>query len=181
MSEGKVLPLTFYNDPLLRKKAQEVGEITDEIRQFAADLLATCRKHHGIGLAAPQVGRSVRMFLVDLADSDVDDGSTKEPFILINPRLSDPSSEVWSHAEGCLSIPGPYEEVVRPVSIFVSAIGIDGKPIERRFSGWEARVVMHENDHINGVLFIDRVDPKARKKLEPELHAIDKRRKQHKL
>jgi peptide deformylase len=181
VSEGRVLPLTFYNDPLLRQKAQEIGEITDDIRQLAADLLATCRKHHGIGLAAPQVGRSVRMFLIDLSDSDVDDGSLKEPLILINPRLSNPSVEVWIHEEGCLSIPGPYEDVVRPKSIFVSAMGIDGKPIERTFSGWEARVIMHENDHINGVLFIDRVNPKARKKIEPELRDIDKRRKAHKL
>lgn len=181
MSEGKILQLCFYNDPILRRRAQEIGEITDEIRQLAADLLATCRKHRGIGLAAPQVGRSVRMFLVDLSDSDVDDGSIKEPIILINPHLSNPSAEVWSHAEGCLSIPGPYEEVVRPRSIFVSALGTDGNRIERTFSGWEARVVMHENDHINGVLFIDRVDPRRRKQIEPELHAIDKRRKQHKL
>lgn len=177
MIEGKVLQLLFYNDPVLRRRAQEIGEITDEIRQLAADLLATCRNHKGIGLAAPQVGRSVRMFLIDLSDSDVDDGSIKEPLILINPHLSNPSAEVWIHEEGCLSIPGPYEDVVRPRSIFVSAIGIDGKPIEREFSGWEARVVMHENDHINGVLFIDRIDPKTRKKIEPELRAIDKMRK----
>lgn len=169
--------VVHYNDPVLRKKAEPIGEITDEVRQLAADLIDTCNAHNGIGIAAPQVGVSLRMFIVNLQDErNPEEMLPGHPLVLINPKLSKPSDDEWTTPEGCLSIPKLYGDVSRPTRITVSAMDLDGETTEREFVGWEARVVMHENDHLNGVLFIDRMDKRQRKELEPALKEIDRGR-----
>lgn len=169
--------LLYYGNPGLRKKCEEVGEITDEIRQIAQDLIETVLEKDGAGLAAPQIGYYVRMFV-----SRYENGADSEgwpilcpPKIYINPVLSKPSERVDTHGEGCLSIPGIYEEVTRPWEIHVQAKDLDGNPFTEVTTGWRARNIMHENDHINGVLFIDRIDPKKRKKIDPDLRSIKKK------
>ena len=169
--------LLYYGHEGLRKKCEEVTEITDEIRQLAQDLIETVLDKDGAGLAAPQIGYYVRVFV-----SRYENGADSEgwpilcpPKIYINPKLSKPSAEMDNHGEGCLSIPGIYEKVTRPISIEVEAMDLDGKIFTETATGWRARNLMHENDHLNGVLFIDRIHPNRRKKIDPALRDIKKK------
>lgn len=172
-----VLPLTYYGNPVLRKKALPVEEINDEIREFVAQMIETLHAHNGAGLAAPQVNRSLRIFLTNAPIL----GENKEEWlegklrIFINPRLFDPSPEVWEWPEGCLSIPELFPPIVRPWRISVEAMDLEGKVFVETYTAMEARAVMHENDHINGVLNIDRVDHKIRRQLESQLRDIKKK------
>ena len=169
--------LIYYGHPGLRKKCKKIIEITDEVRELAQDLIDTVQERQGAGLAAPQIGIYLRMFV-----SCYDNGADREgwpimssPKIYINPVLSAPSEETHTHGEGCLSIPGLYEEVTRPAEIYVEAIDLEGNQFSELTTGWRAKNIMHENDHLNGVLYIDRVDPKKRKKMEPALKALKKK------
>jgi peptide deformylase len=167
------LSLTYYGNPILRQKAEPVAEITDEIRQFIKDLEETMIEKNGLGISAPQVGSRLAIFI---SRPPVDDGTGHYAFgpskVYINPRLTEPSADTWSHEEACLSIPKVYGDVPRPVRITITALDINGKEFTEVLTGWPARVVMHENDHLNGVLFIDRISKKQRNQVEPLLRAI---------
>ena len=168
--------LIFYGNQGLRKRCEEVKEITQEIRDLAQDLIDTVIAKDGAGLAAPQIGVYLRLFVSRYANG-ADEGGWPilcPPIIYINPKITLPSKERIIHGEGCLSIPGIYEEVERPFSIEVEALSLEGKIFKERATGWRARNIMHENDHLNGVLFIDRISPKKRKKIEPLLSKIKK-------
>ena len=170
------LPLIYYGNPILRKKTAQVTEITDEIRTLVRNMIDTVKANPSWGIAAPQVGRSLAIFVAHAPTFDqeghfVSDGPLR---VFINPRLTNPSNELWIHSESCMSIPKLSGNVARPISITITAQDIDGKEFTEHREGWPARVVMHENDHINGVLYIDRVPPQERKKLEPKLIAIKK-------
>lgn len=173
------LPLTYYGNPVLRKKTAKVAQITDEIRQLVNDMIDTMREQNGIGLAAPQVNKSLAIFITE-APIRVE-GEPEENWlpgklrVFINPKLSGHSEEQWMRGEGCLSIPHVYGEVPRPVYVTVEATDLDGNLFTEEFSWLEARAIMHENDHINGVLFIDRIHGKERKELEPQLNAVKRK------
>lgn len=170
------LKIHLYGDPVLRLKAQPVEAITDEIRQLISDMLEDLRERPAWGLSAPQVGQSLRLLITCVPDArDEVAENLGPPRVYINPVLTNPSSETRAHAEGCLSIPGIYPVVSRPAGIHVEAIGIDGKPIVQDLWGWQARVVMHENDHLNGVLNVDRASAGERRKFEQKLREIKKR------
>ena len=173
-----ILPLAYYGDPVLRKKALPVEEITEEIQSFAQDMIETMESQDGLGLAAPQVGRSIRMFVISVPEkaSDEEDAELIKgvPEVFINPKLSAPSEETGVFLEGCLSIPKVYGDVVRPLSIHIEAMNLDGEIVKRELTELEARVAMHENDHINGVLSVDRMKGKERKNLEPKLREVKK-------
>ena len=169
--------LVYYGHPTLRKKCQKISHITDDIRQVAQDLIETVIDQDGAGLAAPQIGLDIQMFVCRY-----ENGMDKEgwpiicsPKIYINPKLSKPSLEKVTHTEGCLSIPGLSEKVTRPLTIIVEAMDLDGKTFIEETTGWRARNIMHENDHLNGVLYIDRIGAARRKKIEPALEAIKKK------
>ncbi len=168
-----LLPLVYYGDRQLRASSQPILEITPEIRALVENMIETMDARHGIGLAAPQVGYLLRLFVlrnyIENAEGDL---SVSEPRVYINPKLSQPSSETEIASEGCLSIPGIRGDVERPLSILVEATDLEGNRFEERVVGYNARVRMHENDHLNGVLFIDRMDPDSRRKLEPLLKQI---------
>ena len=170
------LPIIYYGNSILRKKCEVVKEITDDIRQLAKDMIETMDQSNGIGLAAPQVGRTIRLFVLRNY-IDAEDGSVtvSDPIVYINPRLYDPAEELLDDVEGCLSIPGIKHAVLRPACITVEATDLNGNIFTETVEGYNARVRMHENDHINGVLFIDRLDPSLKKKLEPALKAIKKK------
>jgi len=173
------LPLRYYNDSVLRKKALPVEEITPEIKKLAHDMIETMIASNGVGLAAPQIGQLVRLFVI--RDEQLDaEGKTVlgPPEVLINPHLSKPSEEKVLMTEGCLSLPGLYMEVMRPKTIHVRYQNLHGEWKEELLDNFRARVAMHENDHLNGVLIIDRIDRAERKKLESQLVAMD--RKYHK-
>lgn len=167
------LPIRYYGDPALRQKAEPILEITEEIRQLAADMIETMLATNGIGLAATQVGKMVRLFISNV-DYEDEQGEVHlgEPLVYINPELSEMSEIIVERSEGCLSIPKLYAPVARPLTCSVEAIDLEGKPFRRECYGYLARNIMHENDHLNGVLYIDRIKGKRRKELEPELRRI---------
>lgn len=172
----RLLPLAYYGDPVLTKKAKLVSEITTETRKLVEQMIETMDAGHGVGLAAPQVHHSIRLFVMR---TPIEDEQNKiewgEVEVFINPKLSMPSKETWKAVEGCLSIPSIRALVERPKKIIVEYTSLDGKVRKRLFSGWEARVIMHETDHLEGVLFIDRLEQEDRLKLRPFLQDLERR------
>lgn len=170
------LPLAYYGDPILRKKGARVDEINDEIRQLVNDMIETMLENNGIGIAAPQVHKSLTLFVTYAPVKGADDkwhpGKIR---VFINPKIISYSEEQTIYSEGCLSIPKLYSEVARPSKITIEATDLEGNRFTEEFQDFEAHIVMHENDHINGVLFIDRVHGKERKELEPKLKEIKKK------
>lgn len=171
------LPVRYYGDSILRKKCVPIEKITDEIRQLIADMIETIDLENGIGLAAPQIGQPIRLFVlrnyVESADGLWSIDPT--PRVYINPKLIDPSGPEAVEEEGCLSLPGLRAPVKRPWKITVEAIDINGNEFREEIEGYNARVRMHENDHINGVLFIDRLDQHIRNQIEPLLREMKKK------
>jgi len=169
-------PIRFYGDSVLRKRAQEVTIFNEEIKQFIAGLVRTMFAHPAAGLAAPQVGKSLRIFARRNCNID-EDGNIEytDSQVFVNPRITILDDALQIDDEACLSIPGIREDVVRPVRIHVEALDGEGNPFTEELEGYRARVILHENDHINGVLFVDRVDHKVRKRIEPLLRVIKKK------
>jgi peptide deformylase len=149
-----ILPLRFLGDPILRTKARRVEAFDEGLRAFADDLIASMYAHNGVGLAAPQVGRSLRVIAVDA--SEARDGS--QAFALVNPEIIEQEGTVIGE-EGCLSIPGVTADVERRARLVVEGLTPEGEL--RRIEATEllARILQHEIDHLNGVLFIDRLGP----------------------
>jgi len=156
-----VLKVLKYGDPTLRKSAIPVGEVTPEIRAIIADMTETMYDEVGIGLAAPQVGISLRLIVI----SD-EDGRGVQP--LLNPAIVERGGEMTGE-EGCLSIPGVFAPVTRAAWVKVEARSVDGKPLTINARGLRARVLQHEIDHLDGVLFIDRVDPMVRDRIKRKI------------
>ncbi len=148
------LQIHTMGDKVLRQPAKRVAKVNEEIRQLARDMLVTMYSCDGIGLAAPQVGIHKRMIVVDVAP----DQEQAPPLVLINPEIQDYSGEVILDQEGCLSIPGVYCDVKRYDEIVVSFKDETGRPRRVKTTGLLARVIQHEIDHLNGVLFVDLVD-----------------------
>jgi peptide deformylase len=150
--------IRLYGDPVLREEAAPVETFDDDLKYLIDDLIETMYDADGIGLAAPQVGVSLRVFVYDIRDPDVAAG------VLINPVLVESEGSARDE-EGCLSLPGFTEIVERPESIVVRAVDRVGSPVEIAAEGLLSRCIQHESDHLDGVLFIDRVSPLKRKLL----------------
>jgi len=148
------MDVVLYGDPVLEKKAEPVTEFDDELARFVADMFTAMKHDHGIGLAAPQVGVSKRIFVVDIEGD--------KPRVFINPEIVETSLEMSDYEEGCLSFPGLYFNVKRPESLRIQAWNEKGRPFTIEADGLLARVILHENDHLDGKLFIDRVTPLRR-------------------
>ena len=146
-----IRPLVILPDPQLRQVSEPIGEITDDVRALADDMLATMYDAPGIGLAAIQIGVPKRLVVIDLAKSDEE----RKPLVLINPEITWTSGEKRTYEEGCLSIPEYYEEVERPDRVTYRYRNLDGATIEGEAEGVLATCLQHEIDHLNGVLFID--------------------------
>jgi peptide deformylase len=167
--------LRYYGDPVLRTKSTPIEEITDEIKELAQFMIAFIDSHNGIGLAAPQLGVPIRLFVLRdyLIDEDGKWSISETPKVFINPKILDKSEETDLDMEGCLSVPGgTYGPIERPIWIKIEATDLEGNRFEEEREGINARVTFHENDHLNGVLQIDRMPPRERKKIEPKLRAI---------
>ena len=170
------LQLYYYDNPVLRQKTKSVEAITDEIRQLIRDMEETMDASGAIGISANQVGKLLSICLVRYPVEDEFGRYERAPTkVYINPKLSNPSKETWVHDEGCLSIPKLYVDVERPVAIHVTALDQNGKEFTEELTGWAARVLMHENDHLNGKLFIDRISKKKRNQIDPDLRRIHKK------
>ncbi len=143
-----------FPDPRLRRRSEPVEKITDELRQLAADMLETMYDEPGIGLAAPQVGHAIRMIVVDTDWTD--EGAERKPCVLVNPEILERSGQVtWN--EGCLSVPDLNAEVERAEQVVLRALDLDGNEVIENVSGLRAVCFQHELDHLDGVLFIDRI------------------------
>lgn len=164
-----VLRLRYYGDPVLWRKVAQVESIDEEVLNLVEDMIATMRENEGVGLAAPQVGVSRSVAVVDLALFD----ETQEAVGLINLRIEDPEGAVLGE-EGCLSIPGVRDEVERAERIRVRYLDIYGNEMTMDCEGVLARVLQHEYDHLQGVLFVDRLPTAKRSLLTARLKQIAK-------
>ncbi len=171
-----LLRLAYYDEPILRKKVDPVEKIDDEIKKLVEDMIETMIHHDGAGLAAPQVFHSISLFLTYIPKKD-ENGNWLDPKVrvYINPKVVSISQQTWSNHDGCLSIPKLHEEISRPYAIKVEATDLERDRFEEELTGWEAWAFLHENDHLNGVLFIDRIRGKRRREIEPLLQSIKKR------
>ena len=159
-----ILPIRTLGDPVLREPAKPVTVFDRRLRSLHDDMLETMYAAPGVGLAGPQVGISLRVFVFD-------DGETG-PRCMANPRLEAGTGELREE-EGCLSIPGPYHETLRYQSITCRGQDLDGRPIELTGTGLLARIFQHETDHLDGILFIDRLDDEGRRSVLAELRRIE--------
>jgi peptide deformylase len=160
--------IIYASDPRLREKAKRVKQFGTPLKTLADDMLETMNEAHGIGLAAPQIGLLQRMFVAQLPEDEEDPQSGK-PFVLINPEVVKSSRDEVEGEEGCLSIPTWYGLVWRPEWVVVKAQDVNGKPIRIKATGMLARVFLHEMDHLDGILFVDRVeDPDKLWQVTPE-------------
>lgn len=159
-----VLPIIIgATNPVLRKKTQKVERVTKELRSLIRDMRATVKDAEGLGLAAPQVGLSLRICLARIGDHMT---------ALINPEITWKSDGTWTHEEGCLSLPGVTVEVERARTITVKYLDERGRAQERRLEEWEARIVQHEVDHLEGILIVDHVPPIGKRAQSHELEFL---------
>ena len=169
-----IVPITMCGDKILRKKAAKVSEVDDKIVGIIADMFETMRNASGIGLAANQIGLNKQIFVVDI--SPVEDYEKYKPLAMINPKIISKSEETILIEEGCLSIPELRAEVIRPKSVFVSFFDVNLKEHTIEADELFARVIQHEYDHLQGVLFIDYFDDAMKKRYKKHLEKIKKRK-----
>ena len=178
-----ILPIVAYGDPVLKKEAEEIEQDYPELQQLIDDMFETMYAAQGVGLAAPQIGRSIRLFIVDgspFADEEGDEPDPKavgiESFkkVFINPVIEDEEGEDWSFQEGCLSIPKIREDVYRKEVVHISYYDEQWNFHEERFEGYQARIIQHEYDHIEGVLFTDHLSPLRKRLLTKRLANISR-------
>ena len=161
-----MLALVLYPDPVLNRKAEPVVLDDEDLPELIETLLATMKAAHGVGLAAPQVGRSLRLFVVS------ESGDSDEALVCINPKVQ-PFGEAVELEEGCLSIPDLRADVRRPEQARMTWTGEDGKEYEGEFDGLAARIIQHEFDHLEGVLFIERLTETDRLRVRPDLKTLE--------
>jgi len=179
-----LLPIVHFNNPILRKKGAKVVTFDAELAELAADMVDTMHHAHGIGLAAQQIGRDIQLCVVDLRGTDSEfaweyDGSRPPlelfmPLTIVNPELTIVPEPTDSYEEGCLSFPEIRGDVIRPDEITVKFQDAAGHKHTLRCTGLLARCVQHEADHLNGILFIDRMEKSVLTVIEPELKALKK-------
>lgn len=161
------LKIVLYPDPVLRAKAQPIAGVTDEVRRVARRMIELMHEARGVGLAAPQVGLSWRMFVANPT------GEADDDRVYINPVLANASRMTDRHEEGCLSIPGVNGQIMRPVGIRIEATGLSGESIVDESDELLARIWQHETDHLDGVLIIDRMTPVDLRAAKRGLEALE--------
>ncbi|HEY5826207.1 MAG TPA: peptide deformylase [Cyclobacteriaceae bacterium] len=171
-----VYPIVMYGDPVLRKRAQDIEKGTD-VKALVQDMFETMKAANGIGLAAPQIGKGVRLFVVDATTLDEEDheqdlSEFKKAFI--NPVVLDEDGEEWEFEEGCLSIPNIRENVSRHENVTIRYYDEEWNLKEEEYDGMKARIIQHEYDHIEGKLFIDYLSPLKKRMLKGKLTDITK-------
>jgi len=178
-TDPESLTIVHHPEPVLRKRAKAVGEVTDDVRAIARRMLDLMDQARGIGLAAPQVGLGWRLFVchVPAAEDRVLESdplqATGAPMVCINPVLSEASRDLVPYEEGCLSLPEITGDVRRPSEITMTATGLDGKAFTRRAAGLLARCWQHEVDHLDGVLIIDKMSPIHRMRNRRAIKALE--------
>lgn len=175
-----VLPIATYDDEVLREKAKPVKRNSEELQQLIDDMFDTMYNSDGVGLAAPQVGNLLRIFVadVDAMIEEDDEESGHGPIAMINPEITFQGGDDVEMEEGCLSIPGVNAAVTRPEKIVVQYRDRDFNEQELEIDGWLARVIQHETDHLDGILFLDHLSMFKRKLLSSKLKEIVEGRKE---
>lgn len=143
-------------DEVLRRKARKVTVFDADLQKLIDDMVETMRQAPGVGLAAPQVGVSERLIVVEYAENDEDEDAPKKLFVVANPEIVKVSTETEKGIEGCLSVPGLVGEVERPLQVVIRGQNRRGQPVRIKAKGWLARIFQHEIDHLEGILFTDR-------------------------
>jgi len=172
-----VYPIVVYGDPVLRKRAKEVEKGSIDLKVFVQDMYDTMYAASGIGLAAPQIGKSVRIFVVDGSplDEDNDEEDMKDfKKVFINPEILKEEGDAWEFEEGCLSIPNIRENVSRPEKLRIRYEDENGVIHEEEYDGMKARIIQHEFDHLNGKMFVDYLTPLRKRMLKGKLTDISK-------
>ena len=169
--KGKILPIRIVGDKILRQKARLVERIDPEIKEFVYDLIETMYEKDGVGLAAPQVGKSIRIFVVD--PFWFKEGYEKEPKVFINPVFKEFNGESEGE-EGCLSLPDIYAHVTRAENVQIEALNEKGEKVKYQADGLFARALQHEYDHLEGILFIDKVSKLKRISFSKKLKELKK-------
>ncbi len=169
-----ILPIVTYNDPILRQKTTPVEALTPEIQSFINDMFETMYNSDGVGLAAPQVGSEHSIFVMDADPIADEDEETFGPLLFINPEIIEKKGDKITMDEGCLSIPEVTDKVTRPEKVVVKYQDDTFEVQTKEFDGWVARVIQHEYDHLEGVLFIDYLSAFRRRMHKSDLKEIDK-------
>lgn len=170
-----ILPIVAYGDSVLKKEAEEIDENYPNLKDLIANMYETMYAAEGVGLAAPQIGKSIRLFIID-ADPFSEDEPALKGFkkTFINPIIIEEEGKDWTFNEGCLSIPGVRENVERKPRIVIEYYDEDFNLIEEEYDGLAARVIQHEYDHIEGILFTDHLNPLKKQLLRGKLNNITK-------
>ena len=177
-----ILPIVAYGNPVLKRVADEITSDYPDLSELIENMWETMYAAHGVGLAAPQIGLSIRLFVIDASPfvdeevMDQEEMNTLKDFkkVLINPIIEEEQGELWSFNEGCLSIPEVREDVSRKEEIVVSYVDQNFTPQQLKLRGLAARVVQHEYDHIQGVLFTDHLSPLKKRLIKKRLTSISK-------
>ncbi len=170
-----IFPIYAYGQPVLRKKATEIDAQYPELDKLIDSMFDTMYDSNGIGLAAPQIGLSIRLFIVDGSEiDDINPPGFKEVFI--NPTIEDEFGTEWDFEEGCLSIPDVRAHVKRKGELRIRYYDLNWNEQVKTFNGMAARIIQHEYDHIEGILFTDRIGPLKRNLLKRRLESISKGR-----
>lgn len=169
------LPIVAYGDPVLKRKAKEIEEDYPDLDRLIESMFETMYAARGVGLAAPQVGLSIRLFVVDATPfAEDEEGLENFKKVFINPIILEERGEKWAFNEGCLSIPEIREDITRQETIRINYLDEHWEEHEEEYSGLAARVIQHEYDHIEGKLFTDKLSPLRKAMLQGRLDAISK-------
>ena len=169
------MPVVAYGHPVLKKVAKEIDPSFPNLKEFIADMFETMYQSDGVGLAAPQVNQSIQLFIVDsspFAEKHPETENFRKVFI--NARIYKEEGEEWSFNEGCLSFPGVREEIIRKPIIHIRYFDENFQPQDQKFDGINARIIQHEYDHIEGIVFVDRMSSLRRMILKGKLNDISK-------
>ncbi|MDA9563285.1 peptide deformylase [Flavobacteriales bacterium] len=175
-----ILPIVAYGDPVLKQEAEDIEKDYPNLDKLLKDMFETMYNAAGVGLAAPQIGKSIRLFIVDAAPFAEDDEEDEYPEakdfkrVFINPEIVEESGDEWGFEEGCLSIPNIREEVYRQSDLYIEYYDEKFEFQKEKLSGITARIVQHEYDHIEGILFTDHLNPLKRRLLKRKLVEISK-------
>ena len=170
-----IYPVVLYGSPILRKISKEIDKDDPGLKKLLEDMWETMYVSDGVGLAAPQIGKSVRLFVIDttaLDEEDPDLNGFKKAFI--NPKIIEEKGDIFTFTEGCLSLPNIRESVDRPGEIHIQYYDENFKLCDEKYNGVKARVIQHEYDHLQGILFVDKIAPLKKKLLKGKLNDIAK-------
>lgn len=170
-----ILPITVYGNPVLRKVAEEIDEDYKDLDKLIENMFNTMYKAEGVGLAAPQINKSIRLMVIDATPFAEDEPDLKDfKKVFINPEILEFKGDKEAFNEGCLSLPGIREDVIRPTKIRINYLDENFNEHEEEWEGVKARIVQHEYDHLEGTLFVDRISPIKKRLLNGRLNAIAK-------